>query len=104
VAESTAVVGFLTNPHVDARIRAAECADIIVRAVRGEISPVTSHRAIPAAINILRHATAEPPMSGIVAAATDLASRPGILSTSVFEGYPWADVEQMGMSCLVIAD
>ncbi len=104
VAESTAVVGFLTNPHVDARIRAAECADVIVRTVRGEVHPVTAYRSIPAVINILRHATAELPMSGLIAAATELAQRPGILSVSVLEGYPWADAAQMGMSCLVIAD
>lgn len=104
VAESTVVVGFLTNPHVDARVRATECAELIVRAVRGEIRPVTGYRRIPAVINILRHATGEQPMHDLIGAAIELAGRPAVLSTSLFEGYQWADVDQMGMSCLVITD
>jgi microcystin degradation protein MlrC len=30
--------------------------------------------------------------------------RPGILTASVAEGYPWADVEDMGMAVLAVAD
>lgn len=43
-------------------------------------------------------------MASIVARVRDIAGRPGILSASVFEGYPYADVKDMGMSCLVIGD
>jgi microcystin degradation protein MlrC len=104
VDAATVVVGYLTNPHVDARQRAAECGELIVRTARGEIRPVTAFRAVDAVINILRHSTHEAPMSGIIADALARLAIPGVLSVSVFEGYPYADVAQMGMSCLVITD
>ena len=45
LVESVSVVDlYRTNPHLDARIRARECAELIVRAVRGEVHPVAAHR------------------------------------------------------------
>jgi microcystin degradation protein MlrC len=40
VAAATVTVLYRTNPHLDARIDAFECAELIVRTMRGEISPV----------------------------------------------------------------
>ena len=37
-------------------------------------------------------------------ASTRSCARPGMLSASVAEGYPYADVEEMGMAFLAIAD
>lgn len=101
---ATIAVGYKTNPHVDAVETARECALLTLKVVRGELAPTMVFRQIPAAINILRQATAEEPMAAIIARAEDIAQRPGIHSASVFEGYPYADVADMGMSCLVIGD
>jgi microcystin degradation protein MlrC len=43
-------------------------------------------------------------MHGLVEAAKSVRGRPGILSASVVEGYPYADVPEMGMSFLAVAD
>lgn len=101
---TTIAVGYKTNPHVDAFETARECALLTLDVVRGNPAPTMAFRQVPAAISILRQATAEEPMASIVARARDIAGRPGILSASVFEGYPYADVTDMGMSCLVIGD
>jgi len=61
-------------------------------------------RRVDAAISILRQATAEEPMATIMARVREVAGRPGIVSASVFEGYPYADVDDMGMSCLAIGE
>lgn len=104
VRNATIVVGFQTNPHIDARERAEECASLILETVRGRIKPVMAFSQIPAVINILRQSTLEEPMSVIVNYALRALSKKQILSVSVFEGYPYADVEAMGMSCLTISD
>ena len=55
-------------------------------------------------INIVKQFTGEEPMKSLVADSLEAQEAPGIISTSVAEGYPYADVEEMGMSFLAIAD
>jgi microcystin degradation protein MlrC len=104
VRNATVIVGFQTNPHIDARERAEECASLIIDTVHGRIKPVMAFNQIPAVINILRQSTLEEPMSLIMEHALRALDKSQILSVSVFEGYPYADVEAMGMSCLTISD
>lgn len=104
VALASVLVGYQTNPHVDAYETAEECGELTIRAALGELSPVMELRQVDAVISILRQATAEEPMRSIIAGARARLTEPGILSISVFEGYPYADVEHMGMSCLVVTD
>jgi microcystin degradation protein MlrC len=101
---TTIAVGYKTNPHVDAFETARECALLTLDVAGGAPAPTMAFRQVPAAISILRQATAEEPMASIVSLVRDIAARPGILSASVFEGYPYADVTDMGMSCLVVGD
>jgi microcystin degradation protein MlrC len=104
VRAATAIVGYRTNPHIDARERGAELASLIASAARGAIEPTIALETVPTAIEIVRQSTLESPMREIVAEAESILAEPSILSVSVFEGYPYADVPQMGMSCLVVSD
>ena len=101
---TTVTTVYRTNPHLDTKERALECADLIVRTIRGEVRPVQALEQIPAAIQIVRQETSEPPMQQICAELESVLRRPGILTASVAEGYPWADVEEMGMSFLAVHD
>lgn len=103
-AAADVLVAFWTNPHVDARERGVDCADLVVRAARGAIAPVLALEQVPAVINIVRQSTRESPMRELVEHAVRSMDEPGILSVSVVEGYPYADVPEMGMSVLVVAD
>ncbi|MCA1647943.1 MAG: M81 family metallopeptidase [Chloroflexi bacterium] len=104
VEQATVTTVYQTNPHLDARERAIECANLIIRTVRGEIRPVQALEMPPLLVNILKQFTGEEPMRGLVEAAQVVRARAGILSTSVVEGYPYADVAEMGMSFLAVAD
>lgn len=95
---------YQTNPHVDAKDRSLECADLVIRTARGEIQPYQALVPLPVVVNIARQDTNEPPMSELVAAAAEISRRPGMLSASVVEGFPYADVPHMGMSCLAVSD
>lgn len=95
---------YRTNPHLDAKEVAEEIASIVTRSARGEIRPTQAFEAIPTVINILCQNTAVAPMSDIMSDLRATMEEPGVLSATVAEGYPYADVPKMGMSVVVVTD
>ncbi len=104
IRHTTAVTIYRTNPHLDARGRAFECAEMIFRTAGGQIRPQQWLEIPPMVVNIVKQFTGEEPMKSLVEDSLRVQSEPGMLSTSIAEGYPYADVEEMGMSFLAIAD
>ena len=104
IEESSFVVAYRTNPHADARLRARECADLVVRAARREIRPVQSMIRVPVIPNILCQGTDDQPMRDIYAGIAEVLAWPGMLSASIFQGYPYADGPDMAMNCLAVHD
>lgn len=104
ITNTTATILYRTNPHLDALERARECGEIIVRAVRGEVHPVQAIETPPLVINIVKQFTAEEPMRSLMADCEAVIARPGMLSASVVEGYPYADVPEMGMAFVAVHD
>lgn len=105
VEHSTVAIAYRTNPHGDGRERARECAELVVRAVRGEIAPVQAWVPVPLVPNILDQSTDVEPMRTLYGADLDHAlGMPGVLSATIMQGYPYADVPDMSMGCLVVAD
>ncbi|GAB3585084.1 M81 family metallopeptidase [Amycolatopsis endophytica] len=100
----TVTLVYQTNPHVDARERGIDCTKMIAATVRGEIRPQQALVPLPLVVNIARQDTDEKPMAELMARARAIASWPGLLSASVVEGFPYADVPHMGMSCIAIHD
>jgi microcystin degradation protein MlrC len=104
VENATVTNLYRTNPHLDARIRARECAEIIVRAVRGEVHPVSAIETPPLVVNIVKQGTDLEPMRGMMADVEAVLQWPGMLSASGVMGYPYADVPEMGMSFVAVHD
>jgi microcystin degradation protein MlrC len=104
IEQTTACVFYRENPHVDARQRGRECAEIVDRTLRGEVRPVQWIETPPLVISIVRQYTGMEPLKTLMAECEELMRQPGILSASVIQGYPYADVPEMGMSFLVVAD
>jgi microcystin degradation protein MlrC len=95
---------YMTNPHVDARERAREIADLALAAARGSIRPVMRIETPPLVIGILKQGTSDVPMRHLIDLAARLDERDGVLSVSVVEGFPYADVPEMGMSFIAVTD
>ncbi|WP_051426306.1 M81 family metallopeptidase [Jiangella gansuensis] len=104
VAHADVITVYQTNPHVDAAAQGLACARLIGRTARGEISPAIALAAPPLAINIIAQGTAEEPMAGLLALARQAERRRGVLSVSVVEGFPYADVPEMGVSVVAVTD
>lgn len=101
---SDVVTTYQTNPHLDAYEQAFICADIVVRQLRGEVKPKSFLVAPPLLVNILCQGTSDEPMATLLRKAQHESNRLGVLYVGVVEGYPYADVPQMGMSFLAITD
>jgi len=95
---------YQTNPHIDTKEQAILCANLVLDMVRGKIKPTTALETPPLLVNILNQGTADKPMSDLIRLADEQRKRPGVLSVSVVEGYPYADVAEMGMSFIAITD
>ncbi len=104
VKHSDVCVVWRTNPHLDPKVRGRKTAELIYRTVKGEINPAQWIEMPPMYVNIVKQFTGEDPMRSFVADCVAANETPGILDTSVAEGYPYADVEEMGMSWVAIAD
>lgn len=101
---ANALVGYQTYPHVDQRQRGLVAAEILTRAVRGEVRPVSYVAKPPMLLNLLGQDTAREPMAGLMRLAREIETRPGVLSVSLMAGFPYADVPDMGASVIVVAD
>ena len=104
VDNTDAIVAFRTNPHLDPVERAVEASDILVKTIRGEVRPVQHLVQMPMIINIVKQPTSFGPMKEIMDEVDEVLEKPGVLSASCGQGFPYADVDQMGVSFLVVTD
>ncbi|MED6296327.1 MAG: M81 family metallopeptidase [Chloroflexota bacterium] len=95
---------YRTNPHLDPKVRAFECAEMIRDSIDGKINPVMWLEIPPVVINIVKQFTDENPMKAVMENLDAALAMENIIHASVSEGYPYADVEEMGMGFLAIAD
>ena len=95
---------YRTNPHLDPKLRAFECAEMIRDSIDGKINPVMWLEIPPIVINIVKQFTDENPMKAVMENLDAALTMENIIHGSVSEGYPYADVEEMGMGFLAIAD
>jgi microcystin degradation protein MlrC len=104
IDQATAIIGYQKYPHTDMGERGVEAAELIVRIVNGEVHPVAS----------LNKPPMMPPVGTCHTEAgfyVDLwddalrADRPSkILTTSLFAGFPFADIPPMGYAVLTFSD
>lgn len=99
-----ALIGYGTNPHVDQRERGIEVGRLLVRTLRGEICPTMQATFPPMAISIDRQCTDEQPLKSLVSEFQVVTEQPGVLSTSLVLGFPYADVPEMGSAAVVVTD
>jgi microcystin degradation protein MlrC len=104
VQNADIVTVYQTNPHIDAYEQALLCGHLIAQTVRGEIHPRMTLVDPPLVVNILRQGTSDAPMRDLLVLAREQSARPGVLSVSVVEGFPYADVPDMGMAFLAVTD
>lgn len=91
------LAGYRTNPHVDARERAAEVTGAIAGCLQDRVRPSIVDVPVPATVHILAQGTGGAPMAPLMAAVEDASRADGVLAASLFQGFGWADTPDIGM-------
>ena len=104
VKACNALIAYRENPHLDQRERGREAATLMVRTLRGEVRPTMGFAMPPVAINIERQLTRAEPILSLTRQVDAVRATPGVLTASTILGFPYADVEEMGTSFVVVTD
>jgi len=104
VETATLLHGYKTYPHVDMDARGREAAARLADVVAGRIRPTVAYRQPPMLPPIAGQLTARGPMRRLYDMADAMERRPGVLSISVFAGFPLADIHDAGLSIYVATD
>ena len=99
-----ATIAYRSNPHLDQKDRGLEAAALIARTLSGEIRPVQRASFPLMGINIERQGTTVWPCLPLYELANTQLAHPGVLSNSIVQGFPYADVEEMGSSAIAVTD
>ena len=98
------IIGFDTYPHVDMPDRGREAMELLIRWIRGEISPVQAYRQLPLVTMPPMQCTLREPMKSLMQGLHQMEMEPGILTSTVSMGFPFADIRDVGVSVLVTSD
>ncbi len=81
------LIAYGTNPHVDQKLTGMAAAQLLVRTLREEVSPVQFLVKPPVAISIEQQFTSNQPCLGLYALARELGQRFGLVSVSILLGF-----------------
>lgn len=101
IDNSDLLIAFKEYPHTDIYERAVELVDLCAAQVEERIQPVAG--LADTGMETLIFTTSEPGLS-LVKRMKEMEQRPGVLSVSIIQGFPWADVPDMGTRVLVYTD
>ncbi|HTT78116.1 MAG TPA: M81 family metallopeptidase, partial [Stellaceae bacterium] len=101
---ASALVAFRTYPHIDMYERAWQGAELLERAMRGDIRPKTLIARRPMLHGLDWGRTQRGPMAELIARGDRLEAEGDILVASVCAGFPLADIHDVGPSVTVTVD
>ncbi len=93
------LIGYRTHPHIDQWEVGRKAANIMVSLIKEQIHPTMAMKKLPM---ILPAETCLEPRSMLLKKIDTLEKNDEIISVSFFIGYPWADVNIIGPSVVVV--
>ena len=104
VDNATVIAGYCTYPHVDIYETGWRAGTTLLRAMKGEVEPVMTWRALPMITHMLRQTPADQPMKDIMDLALRAEADGRVLNASIFGGFPLADIPHVSLSSIVVSD
>jgi len=101
---ATVTAGYHTYPHVDQAETAERVARVLLRALRGEVTPVTAWARAPMLPHVMAQGTHAFPNRELQAMCTEWEASGRALTASLYVGFPHADIEGAGLSAVVTTD
>jgi microcystin degradation protein MlrC len=103
-AGADAILGFDEYPHTDMFERGEEAAVLMAAIGRGEVRPALAFEPLPLITMPPRQCTGIEPMRSLLGRAHAMEARAGVLNVTLAMGFPFADIENAGVSVLVTAN
>ncbi len=103
VARANVIAGFQSYPHVDMDRTAHRAGRALLKMLKGEAAPTMVWGNAPMLPHVMRQGTDDFPNAQLQARAQAM-EREGALAVSLFTGFPHADIEQAGLSVVVVTD
>jgi microcystin degradation protein MlrC len=100
----SALIGFDTYPHCDMRERGREAVELLARTVAGEVRPGLAFEQLPLITLPPKQCTLREPMQSVLARLHALEREPGVLTATLALGFPFADIQDAGVSVVVVTD
>jgi microcystin degradation protein MlrC len=101
---ATLLHGYKTYPHVDMAERGREATARLIDVVEGRLRPTVAYRQPPLLPPLGSQQTARGPMRRLYAMAEEMEGEPGVVSISIFAGFPLADIRDAGLSIYVVTN
>jgi microcystin degradation protein MlrC len=101
VRHATLLHGYKTYPHVDMAERGREATGRLVDVVAGRLRPTVAFRRPPLLPPIAGQLTTRGPMRALYDLAGRMERERGVISISIFAGFPLADVHDAGLTIYV---
>jgi microcystin degradation protein MlrC len=103
IRNASVVTGYRTYPHIDTYETARLAGEILLRAIRGEVTPVMAWGNVPMLPHVMRQGTDDHPNRELQRRCAAMAAE-GALAASLFTGFPHADITNAGLSAVVVTD
>ena len=99
-------MAFVTKryPHYDAYIQGERAARMLIRTARGDFRPTTATRKPPVITATVLQWTGQSPSMDIMERARRWEARESDAYVSVFYGFPWSDVPDVGATVMVVTN
>ncbi len=101
---ANALIAYRTYPHIDQHERARQGADLLERAMRGEVRPRTVIARRPMLYGLDWGRTQRGPMAELIARGEALEALGEVLAVSICAGFALADIHDVGPSVTVTVD
>jgi microcystin degradation protein MlrC len=101
---ASALIAFRTYPHIDMYERAWQGAELLDRAMRGEVRPVTVIARRPMLYGLDRGRHLSPPMAELLSRADRLEQQGEVLAVSICAGFSRSNIADVGPSVTVTTD
>ena len=103
IANATVVTGYRTYPHIDTYETARLAGEILLRTIRGDVTPVMAWGNVPMLPHVMRQGTDDHPNKELQHRCAAMTAD-GALAASLFTGFPHADIANAGLSAVVVTD
>jgi microcystin degradation protein MlrC len=104
VAHADLLHGYKTYPHVDMAARGVEATERLIDVASGRLRPTAAFRQPRLLPPLGSQRTAVGPMRRLYDLAAEMEREPGVVSVSIFAGFPLADIADAGLAIYVITD